>query len=81
MTDETKNIININGTEYDQNSFDENQKYYIKQVQDAQIKSATLRFQLDQVLVVQEVFTNKLIESLNPKKETNEQTDNAKSQS
>jgi hypothetical protein len=62
---ETKsNVITINGTEYSQDDLDDSQTYLINQIKDLQGKSASLRFQLDQVSVAQSAFTNSLIQSL-----------------
>ena len=62
---ETKsNVITINGTEYSQDDLDDKQTYLINQIKDLQAKSASLRFQLDQVSVAQSAFTNSLIASL-----------------
>ena len=62
---ETKsNVITINGTEYSQDDLDDSQTYLINQIKDLQAKSASLRFQLDQVTVAQNAFTNSLITSL-----------------
>jgi hypothetical protein len=62
---ETKsNVITINGTEYSQDDLDDSQTYLINQIKDLQGKSASLRFQLDQVSVAQSAFTNSLITSL-----------------
>ena len=62
---ETKaNVINIDGKEYKQEDLDDSQTYLIKQINDLQAKSTSLRFQLDQVSVAQSAFTNSLITSL-----------------
>ena len=61
---EKSNIITINGTEYSQDDLDDSQTYLINQIKDLQAKSASLRFQLDQVSVAQSAFTNSLIASL-----------------
>ena len=62
---ETKsNVITINGTEYSQDDLDDSQTYFINQIKDLQAKSTSLRFQLDQVTVAQNAFTNSLIASL-----------------
>jgi hypothetical protein len=55
---------NIDGTEYSQEDLDDSQTYLINQIKDLQAKSASLRFQLDQVSVAQSAFTNSLIQSL-----------------
>lgn len=73
MTQEenNNNIININGTEYSQDDFSQEQQYMIAQVRDLQIKSGKTKFQLDQIQVSLDHFTNKLIESIEEtKKET-----------
>ena len=62
---ETKsNVINIDGKEYNQEDLDDKQTYLINQIKDLQAKGASLRFQLDQVTVAQNAFTNSLIASL-----------------
>ena len=62
---ETKaNVINIDGKEYNQEDLDDKQTYLINQIKDLQTKGASLRFQLDQVTVAQNAFTNSLIASL-----------------
>ena len=62
---ETKsNVITIDGTEYSQDDLDDSQTYLINQIKDLQAKGASLRFQLDQVTVAQNAFTNSLIQSL-----------------
>ena len=67
---ETKsNVITINGTEYSQDDLDDSQTYLINQIKDLQAKSASLRFQLDQVTVAQNAFTNSLIQSVKSEEE------------
>ena len=62
---ETKsNVINIDGKEYNQEDLSQDQTYFINQIKDLQAKGASLRFQLDQVTVAQNAFTNSLIASL-----------------
>ena len=62
---ETKsNVITIDGKEYNQEDLSQDQTYFINQIKDLQNKSASLRFQLDQVSVAQSAFTNSLIQSL-----------------
>ncbi len=61
---EQSNVITIDGTEYSQDDLDDSQTYLINQIKDLQGKSANLRFQLDQVSVAQNAFTNSLITSL-----------------
>ena len=62
---ETKsNVITIDGKEYNQEDLSQDQTYFINQIKDFQAKGASLRFQLDQVSVAQNAFTNSLIASL-----------------
>jgi len=67
MTDE--NILTLDGNSYKEKDLDNQQKYFKNQIQDLQAKSTQLRFQLDQVIVAENHFTNSLIASL---KETND---------
>lgn len=64
MTEQTNNVVMINGKEYDTNSFDQQQKYIINQLRDLQQKGDSLKFQLDQVAAAQKIFTDALIESV-----------------
>ena len=61
------NVVSINGTDYIEDDLDERQRYLINQIRDLQSKSNNLRFQLDQVVVAQERFTEELIKALEEK--------------
>ena len=61
---EQNNVITIDGKEYNQEDLSQDQNYFINQIKDLQAKGASLRFQLDQVTVAQNAFTNSLIESV-----------------
>jgi len=74
MTEES-NVITIDGKEYKEEDLSQDQNYFINQIKDLQAKAASLRFQLDQVTVAQNAFTNSLIQSV--KGEEEESTDNA----
>ena len=63
MADNETNGINIAGTEYDPNDLTDQQKYWIAQVQDLQVKRQTQQFQLDQINVALDSFMNALIDS------------------
>ena len=58
------NVITIDGKEYNQDDLTQDQSYFINQIRDLQSKAGSLKFQLDQVTVAQNAFTNSLIESL-----------------
>ena len=61
---EQPNIIVINNKEYNIDSFDQQQKYIISQLKDLQQKNDNLKFQLDQVVAAQKIFTDTLIQSI-----------------
>lgn len=61
---EEAQVININGTEYNEADLSDQQKYVIAQIRDLQSKSSNLKFQLDQVQVSLNAFTNSLISEL-----------------
>jgi hypothetical protein len=61
---EKTNVITIDGKEYKQEDLSQDQNYFINQIKDLQAKGASLRFQLDQVTVAQNAFTNSLIQSV-----------------
>lgn len=71
MTQEenNNNIININGTDYSQDDLSQEQQYMIAQVRDLQMKAAQTKFQLDQIQVSLDHFTNKVLESIEGKDE------------
>jgi hypothetical protein len=60
----SENVITIDGKEYNQDDLTQDQSYFINQIRDLQAKAGSLKFQLDQVTVAQNAFTNSLIESL-----------------
>ena len=64
MSEQKTNVITIDGKEYNQEDLSQDQNYFINQIKDLQSKAANLKFQLDQVTVAQNAFTNSLIESL-----------------
>ena len=68
MTDKT-NVISINGTDYDTDSFNKEQKYVIAQIRDLQAKFEAEKFKLDQTQVALRSFTNVLMQSLEEGKE------------
>ena len=64
MAEEKTNVITIDGKEYNQEDLTQDQNYFINQIKDLQAKASNLKFQLDQITVAQNAFTNSLIESL-----------------
>ena len=63
--DDTKStVITIDGKEYKTEDMSTEQKSAIAQMKNLQVKSASLKFDLDQIQRAQNSFTNALIESL-----------------
>ena len=72
---EQSNVITIDGKEYNQDDLTQDQSYFINQIRDLQAKAANLKFQLDQVTVAQNAFTNSLIQSVKGSEEEESVTD------
>jgi len=75
MSEQTANVITIDGKEYNAEDLTQDQNYFINQIKDLQAKGASLRFQLDQVTVAQNAFTNSLIQSVKGSEEEESVTD------
>jgi len=73
---EQSNVITIDGKEYNQDDLTQDQSYFINQIRDLQTKAGSLKFQLDQVTVAQNAFTNSLIESLKAEDKNEEEAVN-----
>ena len=58
------NVITINGTEYDPSDLSEQQTYWTMQIQDLQQKRQSIQFQIDQISIALDSFTNLLIDSV-----------------
>ena len=71
--EEQSNVITIEGKEYKTEDLSQDQNYFINQIKDLQAKGASLRFQLDQVTVAQNAFTNSLIQSVKGEEEPKEE--------
>jgi hypothetical protein len=72
MTEQT-NVITIDGKEYKTEDLSQDQNYFINQIKDLQAKAANLKFQLDQITVAQNAFTNSLIQSVKGEEEPKEE--------
>ena len=72
MTEQKTNVITIDGKEYNQEDLSQDQNYFINQIKDLQSKAANLKFQLDQITVAQNAFTNSLIQSVKGSEENDE---------
>jgi cell division protein ZapA (FtsZ GTPase activity inhibitor) len=75
MTEENK--ITINDKEYNVAELDQNQQYFIAQIKDLDAKVGNLKFQLDQVSVAKDSFTQALIKSVEEVKDETEDGNNS----
>jgi hypothetical protein len=66
--------IKIKDKEYDVESLDDTQKYYVKQLRELKQKETDLRFDMDQIIAAQQVFRNMLI--MSTEKTDDKSTDN-----
>ena len=69
----SENVITIDGKEYNQEDLSQDQSYFINQIRDLQAKAGSLKFQLDQVTVAQNAFTNSLIASIKSEESVSEE--------
>jgi len=72
--DDEKQMITIDGKEYDYDELENNEQYLVNQIRDLNAKIAQAQFGLDQLRVAQDSFTKMLISSVNEPK--NEEGDN-----
>jgi len=72
MADKQANAIMIDGDEYNLDDFTEEQKIWLRHVQDLDAKLANARFNFDQLTVSREAFAEKLAASLETKLEAAE---------
>jgi predicted ATP-grasp superfamily ATP-dependent carboligase len=57
-------VININGTKYTEEDFNDEQKYLLRQIRSCKAKAAQLTFDLDQVKVAEQAFTQGFLVSV-----------------
>ena len=60
-------VISIDGKDYTEDQLTDNQKYFINQINDLQVKTNQAKFQLDQLSAAKDAFTQQLIKSLEGK--------------
>ena len=68
-------VININGTKYTEEDFNEEQSYLIKQIRSCKIKAANLTFEIDQIKVAEQAFTTAFLSSIEKIEENDEKLD------
>ena len=57
-------VININGTKYTEEDFNQEQSYFIKQIRSLKAQIANKKFELDQLQVAENAFTNAFMTSM-----------------
>ena len=62
-------MITIDGVEYTEDQLTDAQKYLVSQIQDIESKLSSLRFQLDQLTVSKQGFSDLLVKSFEEKDE------------
>ena len=72
---EEKNVVSINGEEYNRDDMSDQQNYIVEQCRDLQAKRQQAQFQVDQLTGALDFFTKALIESVSD--DSKEKTDAA----
>ena len=73
MTEEQKDIITIDGTEYEFDTLEDKQKYIVNQIRDLNVKVAQAQFSIDQLRTAQDAFSNMLVSSMKEKSSDTDQ--------
>ena len=68
-------VININGTKYTEEDFNDEQRYLLRQIRSCKSKVAQITFDLDQVKVAEQAFTQGFLVSVEAEKEKEESTE------
>jgi len=67
-------VININGTKYTEEDFNEEQSYFIKQIRSLKVQIANKKFELDQLQVAENAFTNAFMVSMKASEDAKSET-------
>ena len=67
-------VININGTKYTEEDFNDEQRYLLRQIRSCKAKAAQLTFDLDQVKVAEQAFTQGFLVSVEASKKEEEES-------
>jgi len=62
-------VININGTKYTDEDFNDEQRYLLRQIRSCKTKAAQLTFDLDQIKVAEQAFSQGFLVSVEASKE------------
>ena len=67
-------VININGTKYTEEDFNEEQSYLIRQIRSCKAQVANKKFELDQITVAENAFTNAFMVSMKASEDAKTET-------
>jgi hypothetical protein len=67
-------VININGTKYTEEDFNEEQSYFIKQIRSLKAQIGNKKFELDQLQVAENAFTNAFMVSMKASEDAKSET-------
>jgi hypothetical protein len=73
-------IFNINGTKYSDEDFNDEQRYLLNQIRSCKAKAAQLTFDLDQIKVAEQAFSQGFLVSVEASKEEEKNAEEVKSE-
>ena len=73
-------VININGTKYTEEDFNDEQRYLLRQIRSCKAKAAQLTFDLDQIKVAEQAFSQGFLVSVEASKEEEKDIEEVKSE-
>ena len=73
-------IVNINGTKYSGEDFNDEQRYLLNQIRSCKAKAAQLTFDLDQIKVAEQAFSQGFLVSVEASKKEEKDIEEVKSE-
>ena len=73
-------IVNINGTKYSDEDFNDEQRYLLNQIRSCKAKAAQLTFDLDQIKVAEQAFSQGFLVSVDAAKEEEKNAEEVESE-
>jgi|TARA_B110000305_G_C19044097_1_gene449562 hypothetical protein len=73
-------IVNINGTKYSDEDFNDEQRYLLNQIRSCKAKAAQLTFDLDQIKVAEQAFSQGFLVSVEASKEEEKNAEEVESE-
>jgi hypothetical protein len=73
-------IVNINGTKYSDEDFNDEQRYLLNQIRSCKAKAAQLTFDLDQIKVAERAFSQGFLVSVEASKEEEKNAEEVESE-